>query len=204
MTLLRHFLTPTVTGLLLIILLFPGPARARLTEQPASDIFGGGQINLLYRVLDTHPEVGRAIGLGDDTLFLAKGTDDAVYLIRGKVVDKTIVGERFLFQNERTYRTWFQNFVPVRHFRDEAIRNTVSRGNMLPAPGTLVKLSDDPRVYVTTLGRTLRHVENETIAQKFFGAGWNRGITIFNAFNFTEYTLGPAVGSATRLTELDI
>ena len=191
-------------GILLSSLLIAPTANAQLVQQPKPDVFGGGKINLLYRVLDAHPEVTAELGLGKARVFLAKGSGPAVYLIHGNVVDKKIVGERFLFTNEKIYRTWFANFVPVRHYRDEAIENTVSRGDMLPAPGSLVKRPESPLVYVATLGRLLRPIENEAIAARLFGPQWNRKVFDIDDYVFSQYSAGPAVRELTRLTELDM
>lgn len=191
-------------GIILSSLLIAPTANAQLVQQPKPDVFGGGKINLLYRVLDAHPEVTTELGLGKARVFLAKGSASAVYLIRGSVIDKKIVGERFLFMNEKIYRTWFSNFVPVRHYSNEAIENTVSRGAMLPAPGSLVKRPESPIVYAATLGRLLRPIENETIAARLFGVQWNRKVFDIDDYVFSQYSAGPAVRELTRLTELDM
>lgn len=199
---LAHRLT---TGIILLSLFVTPVANAQLIQQPKPDVFGGGSIELLYRVLDAHPDVEKSIGIDRrDNIFLAKGSGSAVYLIRGNVINKTIVGERNVFLSQQIYKTWFPDFKEVRLFRDEAIANTVTHGPMLPAPGTLVKQSADVRVYVTTLGRLLRPLENEAVATQMFGVRWNQKIFDVDEFTFFQYQVGPMVRAATRLMELDI
>ena len=158
---------------------------------------------MMYRVLDAHPEVRKSIGLDDGQIFLAKGSGSAVYLIDGKIEQKKIVGERLVFPSAALYHTYFLNFVPIRHFTDDAIENTIARGEMLPAPGTLIKQPGSPQVYVATLGRLLRPIENETVAKNLFGGAWNQKIFDMIDAQFYEYQIGPKVGALTRLTELD-
>ncbi len=194
-----------VVGIVLSSLLFPPAVEAKLANQPRPDVFGGGSIRLLYRVLDAHPEVEKSVGVPlNESIFLAKGSGSAVYLIRGRVVNKLIVGERHVFLTQQIYNTWFPDFKEVRSFRDDAIANTITHGPMLPAPGTLVKQPEGARVFVTTLGRLLRPLENEAVAATMFGSRWNQQIFDLDEFTFFQYQMGPAVNAATRLTELDV
>ncbi len=195
-----------VTFLIAGLLALPVPASAKLAPSaaPRADIFGGGKISLLYRVLDAHPDVRASVGLDGGTMFLAKGSGDAVYLIKGKVVQKKIVGERLVFKNERLFKTWFPDFTQVRRFSDAAIENTAARGSVLPAPGSLIKRPNDPKVYVATMGRLLRYIENEQVAALWFGANWTKQIFVLKDGPFYEYQFGPQITAKTRLTELDV
>lgn len=196
----------TIVAALIALFMIPTTVQAKLAPSaaPKADIFGGGKISLLYRVLDAHEDVRKSVGLNGGATFLAKGSTDAVYLVRGEVKQKKIVGEKLVFPNAKLYKTWFPDFSHVRKFSDTALENAEPAGQMLPAPGSLIKRPNDPKVYVATMGRLLRHIENESVARLWFGPSWTKQIFVLGDGPFYEYQFGPQITTKTRLTELDV
>src|SRR3989338_6144953 len=57
-------------------------------------------------------------------------------------------GGRYTFPNEKTYKTWFQDFKGVKTLSDADLAALPLKGNMSYRPGTyLVKITTDPKTY---------------------------------------------------------
>ena len=81
--------------------------------------------------------------------------------------------KRYVFPNEKTYKTWFIGFDDVVTLTPDQIQAIPLAGNVLYRPGVvLVKITTDPKVYAVAQNGTLRWVKNEIIAKKLYGDGW--------------------------------
>lgn len=107
-------------------------------------------------------------------------------------------GGRYTFPNEKTYKTWFQDFSKVKTLTDAELAAVPLKGNMTYRSGTyLVKITTDPKTYAVEPSGKLRHVPSEDVAKKWWGADWNKKIhDVPDAF-FPNYSMGDALTAAT-------
>lgn len=103
-------------------------------------------------------------------------------------------GKRYVFPNEKTYKTWYPDFSGVVTVSQSELESIPIGGNVTYRPGTyMVKITTDPKVYAVTPGGVLHHVPDEATAQKLYGSNWNQRIhDVPDAF-FTNYSVGDAL-----------
>lgn len=103
-------------------------------------------------------------------------------------------GKRYVFSNEKTYNTWFNDFDGVLTLTPEQIYALPLAGNILYRPGiVLVKITTDPKVYAVSAKGTLRWVKTEAMAKKLYGDDWNKLIDDIPDSFFTNYNVGAAI-----------
>jgi hypothetical protein len=111
-------------------------------------------------------------------------------------------GKRYVFPNEKTYKTWFPGtpaFNNVVVVDDAIITNLPIGGNVTYQPGVrMVKINSDPKVYAVSFGGKLRHITSETIAKSLYGADWATKVDDVPDAFFVNYILGPAITSAAQ------
>jgi hypothetical protein len=106
--------------------------------------------------------------------------------------------KRYVFPNEKTYKTWYANFTGVVTVSQSELESYAIGGNVTYRPGTsLIKITTDPKVYAVEKGGVLRHVKTEAIAQSLYGANWNRKIEDVPDPFFVNYTVGSELATAT-------
>lgn len=105
-------------------------------------------------------------------------------------------GKRYVFPNEKTYFSWYQNFNSVKTITDAELAAIMIGGNVTERAGTkLVKITTDPKVYAVTNWGVLHWVESEAVAKGLFGDNWaQRVIDVPDAF-FVNYTVGSSVST---------
>jgi len=105
-------------------------------------------------------------------------------------------GKRYVFPNEKTYYSWFQNFNSVKTITDGELAAVLIGGNVTVRAGTkLVKITTDPKVYALTNWGVLHWVESEAVAKALYGDNWaQRVIDVPDAF-FVNYTVGSSVST---------
>ncbi|MEO5928014.1 MAG: hypothetical protein ABIO72_04815 [Patescibacteria group bacterium] len=106
-------------------------------------------------------------------------------------------GKRYVFPNEKTYFSWYNDFSSVKTISDAELASIAIGGNVTVRPGTkLVKIQTDPKVYAVTKCGTLHWVESETIAKNLYGDAWaTRVIDVPDAF-FVNYNIGSSVSTS--------
>ncbi|MFA5935817.1 MAG: hypothetical protein WC787_03115 [Patescibacteria group bacterium] len=106
-------------------------------------------------------------------------------------------GKRYVFPNEKTYFSWYNDFSSVKTISDAELAAISIGGNVTVRPGTkLVKIQTDPKVYAVTKCGVLHWVESETIAKNLYGDAWaTRVIDVPDAF-FVNYTIGSSVATS--------
>lgn len=92
-------------------------------------------------------------------------------------------GFRYVFPNEKTYKTWYSDangnadFSDVVMISDAELADIQMGGNVTYRPGVkMIKINTDPKVYVVTKGGTLYHVDSESVASSLYGSTWNKQI----------------------------
>lgn len=102
-----------------------------------------------------------------------------------------IDGNRYIFPNEKTYKSWFVDFSDVEEASDEELSEYPLVGNIRYRPGVLlIKIQTDPKVYAVSKNGVLRWVRNERLAKKLYGDFWNLLIEDISAAFFTNYSIG--------------
>lgn len=105
-------------------------------------------------------------------------------------------GHRFAFPNERIFQSWFSSFDGVQTVSPEALASSQLSGVVLYHPGTLIKITTVPKVYMVGTNGELRWIETEAVARALFGASWaSRVQDIPDAF-FSAYHLGSSIRAA--------
>src|SRR3989344_2204321 len=100
-------------------------------------------------------------------------------------------GQRYVFPNEHTYKSWFVDFSDVVVVTEAQLAEILLAGTIRYRPGVLlIKIQTDPKVYAVSRGGVLRWVKTENIAQALYGEDWNKLIDDLSAAFFSTYTIG--------------
>lgn len=125
---------------------------------------------------------------------LVKASLPAVYYVGAD-------GKRYVFPNEKTYKTWYADFSSVQTITDAELAALPIGGNVTYKPGVrMVKITTDPKVYAVDKGGALRWVNSEAVAVALYGANWNKQIDDVSDAFFTNYTLGADVSNASMFS----
>lgn len=105
-------------------------------------------------------------------------------------------GKRYVFPNEATYKSWYNDFSGVVTVSADELASYPLGANVVVRPGTyLVKITTDPKVYAVEGNGVLRWVQTETDAKALYGENWaKRVIDVADSF-FTNYTIGKPLAS---------
>lgn len=105
-------------------------------------------------------------------------------------------GKRYVFPNEKTYFTWYDNFDHVKVIPLDQMSLIPIGGNVTYHPGTrMVKFQTDTKTYMVTRGGVLRWVATEDVAKKWFGANWNTFVDDVSEAFYANYKFGDPVNS---------
>ena len=125
---------------------------------------------------------------------LVKASLPAVYYVGNN-------GKRYVFPNEKTYKTWWSNFTSVQTITDAQLAAIAIGGNVTYRPGArLAKITTDPKVYMVGSGAELHSIADEATALDLFGSDWSKKVDDVPDAFFTNYT----VSSETVATALGI
>lgn len=127
-------------------------------------------------------------------------------LIRGTTFSAVYyVGEdgfRYVFPNDKTYFTWYENFDSVKTISDADLATIQMGGNVTYQPGSkMIKINSDPKTYQVSPGGVLRWVTSEDVAVAVYGVTWNTQIDDVPDGFFTNYSIGSAIESIDDLDE---
>lgn len=118
---------------------------------------------------------------------LIKGTTAAVYYCGGD-------GKRYVFPNDRTYFTWYDDFDSVITINDTELANLPIGGNVTYRPGgRMIKITTSPSVYAIETGGVLREVTSEETATRLYGADWSKLVDDIPDAFFTNYRIGAPI-----------
>ena len=126
---------------------------------------------------------------------LIKGSASAVYWYSND-------GKRYVFPNEKTYKTWFPDFSGVVTVTDSELASVALGGNVTYRPGVkMVKIQSDPKTYAVDAGGTLRWVKSESVAAALYGSAWNfTSVEDLSDAFFVNYRVGADIDSANQFS----
>lgn len=150
-----------------------------------------------------------ALFLGAAALLFVVGSVRAAEYVGGELIkiqsSDTVyyVGtdlKRYVFSNERVYKTWFENFSAVKMVSSEELNGLPLAGVVTYRPGSrMIKIPDDPKVYVIGANGLARHIATEEIATVLYGADWNKKVDDLAASLFLgAYTIGDGITLTTQ------
>ena len=106
-------------------------------------------------------------------------------------------GKRYVFPNEKTYKTWYSNFSGVTTVSSTEMSSYSIGGNATYRPGVkLVKITTDPKVYAVASNGSLRWVTTAAIAESLYGSSWASMVEDVPDAFFVNYTVGSDVNAA--------
>jgi len=125
-------------------------------------------------------------------------TDYAAQIVKMEGLDTlyyvTAEGNRYVFPNEKTYKSWFYDFSDVATISQAELEALPLSGNIRYRPGVvLIKIQTDPKVYTVTQNGVLRWVKTEAKAKQMFGENWNQLVDDIADSFFTNYTIGEPI-----------
>lgn len=104
---------------------------------------------------------------------------------------------RYVFPNERTFKSWYADFSNVKIVASDVMASYLIGGNVTMRPGTyLVKITTDPKVYAVEAGGKLRWLDSESTAKKLYGNNWAGKVVDVSDSFFVNYNATDAVANA--------
>lgn len=102
-------------------------------------------------------------------------------------------GFRYVFPNDKTYFTWYENFDGVKTISDADLTTIQLGGNVTYKPGVkMIKITSDPKTYAVDEGGVLRWVTSEAVAISLYGENWNQMIDDVPDGFFPNYDISGA------------
>ncbi len=121
---------------------------------------------------------------------LIKGSLPAVYYAGAD-------GKRYVFPNEKTFKTWYGDFSGVTTLSDTDIAAIAIGGNAVYRGGArLIKIQSDPKVYAVEPMGKIRWLESEAVASALYGSNWASRVQDVADVFFSDYTPSASVSSA--------
>lgn len=128
----------------------------------------------------------QAVQAGD----LIKASGAAVYYLGSD-------GKRYVFPDEKTFKTWYANFSSVITITDAELAALPIGGNVTYRPGVkMIKITTDPKVYAVDAHGNLRWIQTEAAAAALYGPNWNQMVQDVPDPFFVNYTIGAPIASA--------
>lgn len=82
-------------------------------------------------------------------------------------------GGRYVFQNESTFYSWYDNFDDVQYVSTDVMASIPLNGVVTYKPGSyMVKILSSPKIYAVAKGGVLRWIPSAEIAEATYGANW--------------------------------
>ncbi len=150
---------------------------------------------------DPAKEKSAAVSIGvDKKLAPASGSTACTpnSLIKGRssraVYYCGVDGRRYVFPNQQTFMTWYDNFDSVVTVSDEALADIRIGGVVTYRPGTrMLKITSDPKVYAVSADGVLHPIGSEAAAARLFGPDWNKMIDDISDAYFVNYKVGDPI-----------
>ena len=105
-------------------------------------------------------------------------------------------GGRYVFQNESTFFSWYDNFNDVEYVTTTEMAAIPLRGVVTYKPGSyLVKILSSPKIYAVAANGTLRWVPSADLAESLYGVNWPSMVRDLPDSFWPAYTVGEDVNS---------
>lgn len=148
------------------------------------DLFGD-IIDVLFTDVAMTDVDGNEVSLAPGGLFRGE-TLSGVYLVNAD-------GTRSVFPSERVFISHGYSFDDVVMVQDDQLQKLDLGSRVTMAPGSLVKIRTDNRVFEVGTGGLLHHVSSEAVAVERYGDAWNQIITDVDDIYWSDYTIGSAI-----------
>ena len=86
------------------------------------------------------------------------------------------ISAEFLKIIEHCYNTWYNDFSDVITVSDTLLATHPLGGNIPVRSGNIVKVPSSPTVYAVEPGAVLRPLDNEEVAEQFYGNAWMKKV----------------------------
>lgn len=138
--------------------------------------------------------------------FIAKDTGAATFtagdLIKGASSSAVYYldpdNKRYVFSNEKTYKSWYADFSQVKIISDGELRSIALGGSRLYKPGVrLLKIPNRPEVYEVAEYGVLKWLMTPEIAVARHGANWQTLVDDLPEIFFSDYRQGEPVETPT-------
>ena len=99
--------------------------------------------------------------------------------------------KRYVFPNEKTYKTWYADFSGVKIITDAELAAISISGNVTYRPGIkMVKITTDPKVYAVAANGILRWITTASLAASLYNANWATTVEDVPDAFFINYNIG--------------
>jgi plastocyanin len=148
--------------------------------------------SLIFPALPAHAEATIALTQLQSGMLIRGTSRSAVYYYGAD-------GLRYVFVNDKTYFTWYNNFNDVKWLSDADLGTIQIGGNVTYRPGSrMIKIDTDPKVYAIGKGGSLHWVSTEGVAIALFGTMWNKQIDDVPDGFFSNYKRGSDITDASQ------
>ncbi len=187
---------PVVSGLAALIKSFkPTLTNREIRDAILNNTDNIDQLNPAYagklgKGLIDPVKIFQALKLTSGNSGLIKGSGKSVYY-------QAVNGQRYVFPDESTFFTWYDDFKSVKQISDMELADIPIGGNVTIRPGTrLVKIASDPKVYAVDQGGVLRWVETEDLARLLYSEKWAASVVDVSDAFFINYKIGEPITDA--------
>jgi hypothetical protein len=119
-------------------------------------------------------------------------TSPIVYLIQGD--------ERMTIPSEAVYFSYFDSWTSVQTVSSTTLNGYTLNGTAKFAPGTKVKFTDGPRVYVVGDDGQLHWIVSQTVAYSLYGTTWAQDILTVTTGQMAGYPIGDVIESESDIS----
>jgi len=131
-------------------------------------------------------EATSPVSCTSDTLIRTPEVDTVYYCGRD--------GGRYVFLDEKTYFSWYEDFDDVEFVSTEVMASIPLKGTVTYKPGSyMVKILSNPKVYAVSRNGTLRGIPNPEMATDLYGADWASQVRDIPDGFFPKYQIGPEI-----------
>lgn len=103
-------------------------------------------------------------------------------------------GGRYVFQNEKTFFSWYENFDNVQIITAEEMADLPIKGVVTYKPGSyMLKIMSDPKIYAVGKNGTLHWIPSESLAIEIYGEDWATKVHDLPDGFFPKYRIGEPV-----------